>query len=67
MNWVAIEAVGQILGAAAVVASLGYLAAQIRNQNRESRLSAMREISLGFRTSTSRLLDSGLQPASSEK
>jgi len=42
------------------VVSLIYLSTQIRNQNRESRLSAMREISSGFRLSTSKLLDSGL-------
>jgi hypothetical protein len=45
MNWDAVGAVGEILVAAAVVVSLIYLAAQIRNQNRESRLSAMLEIS----------------------
>jgi hypothetical protein len=60
MNWDALGAIGEILGAIAVVVSLSYLAAQIRNQNRESRLTAMREMSLGFRTSTAKLLDSGL-------
>ncbi len=51
MNWEAIGAVGEILGAAAVVISLMYLAVQIRGQNREARLSAMHEISVGFRDS----------------
>ena len=60
MNWDAIGAIGEIVGAVAVVASLAYLAAQIRNQNRESRLAAMHEISSGFRSATSRLLDGDL-------
>ena len=33
MNWEAISAIGEIVGALAVVISLVYLAAQIRNQN----------------------------------
>ena len=41
MNWDAIGAIGEILGAAAVVASLAYLAIQIRLQNRESRVSTV--------------------------
>ena len=36
MNWDAIGAVGEILGAIAVVATLFYLASQIRHANRES-------------------------------
>lgn len=49
MNWDAIGAVGEIVGAGAVVASLVYLAVQIRTQNKETRLSAMHDISVGFR------------------
>jgi hypothetical protein len=49
VNWEAIGAVGEILGAAAVVLSLVYLAGQIRTQNRESRISAMHDMSVGFR------------------
>ena len=49
MNWNAIGAVGEIVGAAAVVVSLVYLAVQIRTQNREAKLAAMHEISAGFR------------------
>ncbi len=45
MNWEAIGAVGEILGAIAVFASLMYLAIQIRTQNKESKLSATREFS----------------------
>jgi hypothetical protein len=40
MNWEAVGAVGEIVGALGVILSLGYLASQIRTQNRESRLSA---------------------------
>lgn len=41
MNWDAIGAIGEILGAAAVVVSLAYLALQIRLQNRESRIASV--------------------------
>ena len=41
MNWDAIGAVGEIVGAAAVVISLVYLAIQMRSQNRETRLSTI--------------------------
>ena len=40
MNWEAIGAVGEILGALAVVATLGYLANQIRQNTRASQASA---------------------------
>jgi hypothetical protein len=49
VNWDAVGAIGEIVGAAAVVASLVYLAVQIRNQNRESRMSSMHDISAGYR------------------
>jgi hypothetical protein len=49
MNWDAIGAVGEIVGALAVVISLFYLGMQIRVQNRETRLAAMHEISTAFR------------------
>ena len=45
MNWDAIGAVGEIIGAAAVVVSVFYLAAQVRKQTEEERLSATRELS----------------------
>ncbi|MCZ6774149.1 MAG: hypothetical protein O7G83_19505 [Proteobacteria bacterium] len=51
MNWDAVGAVGEFVGAAAVVISLVYLAVQIRAQNREARLAAMHEITVGFRDS----------------
>lgn len=37
MNWEALEAVGEIVGAVAVLATLLYLATQIRNQNQQAR------------------------------
>ena len=43
MNWDAIGAIGEIVGAVAVFASLIYLAIQIRAQNKESRLGAIFE------------------------
>ena len=49
MNWDAIGAVGEVFGAVAVVISLLYLAAQVRTQNRESRLAAAHEMLAGYR------------------
>ena len=43
MNWDAIGAIGEIVGAFAVVLSLVYLAIQIRTQNKESRLASMHQ------------------------
>ena len=43
MNWDAVGAVGEVIGALAVVVSLLYLAVQIRNQNKESRLNSVSE------------------------
>jgi len=57
MNWNAIGAIGEIIGATAVVASLVYLAVQIRTQNRESRLSAMHDISVAYREGLARTAD----------
>ena len=41
MNWDAIGAGGEVVGAAAVVVSLLYLAIQLRSQSRETRLSTI--------------------------
>jgi heme/copper-type cytochrome/quinol oxidase subunit 1 len=41
MNWEMISAVGQMLGALGVIISIVYLAAQIHNQNNESRRASM--------------------------
>ena len=52
MNWDAIGAVGEIIGALAVVISLLYLAVQIRAQNKQARLTALHEMSKEFRETT---------------
>ncbi len=49
MNWDALGAVGEIVGAFAVVVTLIYLANQIRSQNRESRIASVHELSVAFR------------------
>src|SRR4051812_37312175 len=41
MKWEMISAIGQMLGAVGVIISIVYLAAQIRNQNKESQRAAM--------------------------
>lgn len=52
MNWDAIGAVGEIIGALAVVASLVYLAVQIRSQNTQAKLTALQEMSRELRGTT---------------
>ena len=52
VNWEAIGAVGEIIGAFAVVLSLLYLAIQIRSQNRESRIASVHELNESFRSAT---------------
>lgn len=44
MNWEAIGAIGELVGAAAVLATLVYLAAQVRKSNELSRFNATKEI-----------------------
>lgn len=48
MNWDAIGAVGEIVGALAVVISVFYLAAQVRKQTAEARLAATRDLSTQY-------------------
>ena len=48
MNWDAIGAVGEIVGAAAVVVSLVYLASQLRQSNELARQTAYREFQAAF-------------------
>lgn len=57
MNWEAIGAVGEIVGAMAVVISLVYLASQIRIQNTESQVASMHEISEAYRDSLANFAD----------
>lgn len=49
MNWDAIGAIGELVGAVAVVATLGYLAIQIRLQNKEARLAANQDLQRAIR------------------
>jgi hypothetical protein len=49
MNWEAIGAIGEIIGAIAVIVSLAYLGIQFRNQNIESRIASIHEVLVGFR------------------
>jgi len=44
MNWEAIGAIGEIVGAVAVVVTIGYLAVQIRQNTRSVRDSAFQEV-----------------------
>ena len=60
MNWEAAGAIGEIVGALAVVISLVYLASQIRIQNREARAAATHDILASFREVQSKGLDLGL-------
>ena len=53
MNWEAIGAIGEIVGAAAVFASLVYLAMQIKTQNNESKIASVNEILTTHRDVTS--------------
>ena len=60
MNWDAVGAIGEIVGAGAVVISLVYLAIQIRAQNKEAQVAAMHEISVGYRDSLATFADEGM-------
>ncbi|HUG00350.1 MAG TPA: hypothetical protein VML95_00665 [Longimicrobiales bacterium] len=60
MNWDAVGAIGETVGAIAVVVTLIYLAFQIRQQNRESRIASVHELNEAFRASISAFQDPGL-------
>ena len=55
MNWEAAGAIGEIVGASAVVVSLAYLGVQIRVQNREARASSVHEVLKQYSNAVSRL------------
>jgi hypothetical protein len=55
VNWEAAGAIGEIVGATAVVASLAYLALQIRAQNREARAASVHEVLQQYSNAVSRL------------
>ena len=48
VNWEAISAIGQIVGAFAVVISLIYLASEVRRNTRATQLAAMRSMHDAF-------------------
>jgi hypothetical protein len=50
MNWEAIGAIGEIIGAAAVVATLGYLAIQTRQSNKLARSNTVLQLQAENRT-----------------
>jgi len=53
MNWEAIGAIGEIVGALAVVVSLVYLGLQIRTQNNETQMSSVHDILEALRNEVS--------------
>jgi hypothetical protein len=55
MNWDMISAIGQMLAAIGVIISIVYLAAQIRNQNKESQRQAMNVLTTHWSDLTGRL------------
>jgi hypothetical protein len=57
LNWEMINAIGQMLGAVGVIISLIYLAAQIRNQNKESRRVAMNVLTTHWSELTKTLVE----------
>ena len=52
MSWEAVGAVGEILGAVAVLATLIYLARQIKQSNRVSKFETSRDVMAGFDQTT---------------
>ena len=59
MNWEALGAIGELLGAAGVIATLGYLAFQIRQNNRHLAQEAERTRSQSTREGFFALADNG--------
>jgi hypothetical protein len=57
VNWEAISAIGQIVGALAVVISLIYLASEVRSSARATRLAAMRSMSDAFNRFAQQLVE----------
>jgi hypothetical protein len=57
MNWEMISAVGQMLGAVGVIISIIYLAAQIRNQSKESQRAAMNVLTTHWSDSNRTLVE----------
>ena len=60
LNWEAIAAISEVVGAVAIVVSLVYLAIQIRSQNREARVASIHELNESFRNAITSFQDPGL-------
>lgn len=60
MNWDAAGAIAEVIGTAAVVVSLLYLALQIRSQYRESRIASVHDLNESFRDAITSFQDSDL-------
>ena len=60
MNWDAMGAVGEVVGALAVVISIVYLAIQIRQNTQTTKLSVEIDISKSFSTSLTELSSTNL-------
>ena len=63
MNWEAIGAVGEVLGAIGVVVTLGYLAVQIRHNTRSVRAARLLGIASGWRAHNQQMLDPAVSRA----
>lgn len=57
MDWQAVAAIAEIIGTAAVVVSIIYLATQVRLQSRESRIASVHELAESFRNSIASFQD----------
>jgi hypothetical protein len=63
MNWEALGAIGEIVGAVAVVLTLGYLAVQIRQNTTSVRATSRLEIASGWRAHNRQMLDPAVNHA----
>lgn len=59
MNWDALGAIGELVGAAAVVLTLGYLAVQIQQSTKLARATAQRDLNMAFQSTINKI---GEQP-----
>lgn len=60
MNWDAVGAIGEVVGALAVVATLGYLAIQIRQNTMAVRRNSVRQANEGNSRALNSLIDEGV-------
>ena len=59
MNWEAIGAIGEAVGAAGVVITLAYLAHQVRHNTRETKLSTIHDLSSSYTNFLTLVADNG--------